>query len=666
MRYLHLLAETFVRDLANSLRVWTPRLALRCFISVAICVALQLALSQLGQVADLRRAINEDLNRRLFTSMAFLAISGFSLALCIDGLARHPQGLEPGGIALSLALAAGIIGPATLALSVFGSPCGIDAGTGLALLAAVLMPAGICIRLWFDHRQLTVSGRLRTLCGIFAVMAFSLLLLLLVAPAFWSLMAGAMAVFFVVVASLLWPAWFLVTRRPGLAMVLVVVLGVLAAMGAYGVREARTLAGAPDGADRRPDALAHATAWLEARRSEITAMPAGKRYPVFFVTSDGGGVRAALWTTEVLGALADDEPRFSRQLYLLSGVSGGSVGVATFAARVAETPEVLRRGGFRATSRAMLAQDFVAVPTALMLTRDPFESVFCYGMKWRAACSQPANDRVIALESILEGAWVFGLGSHRFEQDFLAMWDGVGDLSVPALILNTTDADSGRPRIVSSTKDAAFGPDLDVLAALPKGRALRLSTAVMLSARFPVISPVAELHLTGGRTDHLVDGGYFDNSGSASAELALPAFLQAASNAGLVERIEPVALMITNDVRRRPQAYVSPDCTPLPLPEGATKPGVGAVIGQPLSTLDAERAIASEARRSSWMAAMQRAQGQIIELSLFDCQQDHDFEVPLGWSLSAAARRQLQGKLDRLRFDAHSPFWTLLDLLRPQ
>jgi hypothetical protein len=666
MRRLPLLAENFLHHVVSALRIWWPRLVLRCIISLAICGALHLALSQLGQVTDLRRAVNEDLNRHMFTSMAFLAISGFSLALCIDGLARHPQGLVPGGVALTLAIFAGTLGPALLALSVFGSHCGADVGTGLALLTAVLIPAGTCIKLWFDHRLLTVSRRLQTLCGIFAVIAFSLLLLLLLAPAFWGLMAGAMAVFFVVVASLLWPAWFLFTRRPGLAMALVGALGVLAAMGDFGVREVRTLAGAPDGADRRPDALAHATAWLEARRTEIMATPAGKRYPVFFVTSDGGGVRAAVWTAEVLGALADDEPRFRRQLYLLSGVSGGSVGVATFAAQVAQTPEVLRRGGFRTTSRAMLAQDFVAAPTALMLTRDPFESVFCHGMKLRAACSQPANDRVIALESILEGAWVFGLGSHRFEQDFLALWDGAGDVDVPALILNATDADSGQPRIVSSFKDAAFGPELDVLAALPKGQALRLSSVVMLSARFPVISPVAELHLAGGRTEHLVDGGYFDNSGSASAELALPAFLQAAGKAGLAERIQPVALMITNDVQRRPQAYVSPDCTPLPRPEGAMKPGLGALIDQALSTLDAERAIASEARRKSWMAATTRAQGQVIELSLFDCQQDHDFEVPLGWSLSAAARRQLQGKVDRLRFDAHSPFWTLLDLLRPQ
>ncbi len=666
MRHLRLLVIAFLRDLATALRVWAPRLAPRFFVSLAICGALHVALSQMGQVTDLRRAINEDLVRHMFTSMAFLAISGFSLALCIDGLARHPQGLEPGGMALVLALVAGTMGPALLALSVFGSTCGVDFGTVLALLAAVLIPAGTCIALWFDHRTLNVSRRLQTLCGIFAVLALGFLLLLLLAPTFWSLMAGAMAVFFVVVAGVLWPLWFLMTRRPWLAMLLVGAVGYLAYMGAYGVREMRTLAVMPDGADRRPDARAHASAWLQARRAEILAMPAGMRYPVFFVTSDGGGVRAAVWTTDVLGALADDEPRFNRQVYLLSGVSGGSVGVATYAAQVADTPEVIRRGGFRATARTMLAQDFIAAPTALMLTRDPYESVFCHGLKLRLACSDPASDRVIALESILEGAWVLGVGSHRFEQDLQALWNGAAAVDVPALILNATHASNGQSRIVSSFRDAAFGPDRDVLAALPAGQALRLSTAAMLSARFPVISPVAELHRADQRAEYLVDGGYFDNSGSASAELALPAFLHAAREAGLADRIQPVALMITNDTRRRPQAYASPDCTPLPQPDGAMKAGLGALIGQPLSTLDAGRANASEARRESWIAATIRAQGRAIELSLFDCQQDHDFEVPLGWTLSGAARRQLQGKVDRLRLDPRSPYWTVLDLLKPQ
>ena len=326
----------------------------------------------------------------------------------------------------------------------------------------------------------------------------------------------------------------------------------------------------------------------------------------------------------------------------------------------------LRRGGFRAPSRSMLAQDFVAAPTALMLTRDPYESVFCYGLKLRFACSQPANDRVIALESILEGAWVLGVGSHRFEQDLQALWDGTGAVEVPALILNATHAGNGQARIVSSFRDGAFDPDRDVLAALPRGQALRLSTAVMLSARFPVISPAAELHLADNRAEYLVDGGYFDNSGSASAELALPAFLRAARDAGLADRIQPVALIVTNDTRRRPQAYASPDCTPLPLPDGALKAGLGALIGQPIGTLDAGRANASEERRQNWIAATKRAQGQAIEISLFDCQQDHDFEVPLGWTLSGAARRQLQGKVDRLRSDPRSPYWTALDLLRPQ
>jgi hypothetical protein len=57
---------------------------------------------------------------------------------------------------------------------------------------------------------------------------------------------------------------------------------------------------------------------------------------------------------------------------------------------------------------------------------------------------------------------------------------------------------------------------------LPKSRAgpdIRLSTAAMLSARFPIISPAAILRAEGADTmgDRVVDGGYFENAGLTTA-----------------------------------------------------------------------------------------------------------------------------------------------------
>ncbi len=81
----------------------------------------------------------------------------------------------------------------------------------------------------------------------------------------------------------------------------------------------------------------------------------------------------------------------------------------------------------------------------------------------------------------------------------------------PLLLLNSTEVESGTRVVFSS---AALGDRLpmlrDGLAEL--GSDLRLSTAAYLSARFPIIAPVASI--PGGT--HLADGGYYDNSGAAT------------------------------------------------------------------------------------------------------------------------------------------------------
>ena len=52
MRPIQLLAAAVLHNLATALRMWVPRLAPRLLISLAICGALHLALSQMGQVTD--------------------------------------------------------------------------------------------------------------------------------------------------------------------------------------------------------------------------------------------------------------------------------------------------------------------------------------------------------------------------------------------------------------------------------------------------------------------------------------------------------------------------------------------------------------------------------------------------------------------------------------
>jgi hypothetical protein len=84
----------------------------------------------------------------------------------------------------------------------------------------------------------------------------------------------------------------------------------------------------------------------------------------------------------------------------------------------------------------------------------------------------------------------------------------------------------------------------------PFGAAMSLSTAVHMSARFTYVSPPGRLLDDAGRTwGHVIDGGYFENSGAGTA-LDLYTSLMRAIRRGRGEahfrNIVPVLVLITN------------------------------------------------------------------------------------------------------------------------
>src|SRR5690606_139802 len=84
---------------------------------------------------------------------------------------------------------------------------------------------------------------------------------------------------------------------------------------------------------------------------------------------------------------------------------------------------------------------------------------------------------------------------------------------LPILCINTTRMQDGVPGIVSNIliDSVTFGKRVDVLGLLKPGEDMRLSTAVVLGARFPYVSPAGRIE-----NNYFVDGGYFDNSGAGA------------------------------------------------------------------------------------------------------------------------------------------------------
>jgi hypothetical protein len=71
---------------------------------------------------------------------------------------------------------------------------------------------------------------------------------------------------------------------------------------------------------------------------------------------------------------------------------------------------------------------------------------------------------------------------------------------------------------------------------------IRLSTAVTMSARFPIVSPAGTVRDRAGRiVDHVVDGGYYENFGATTAQELADALR--AKPYGL----KPVVLLINNE-----------------------------------------------------------------------------------------------------------------------
>ena len=196
--------------------------------------------------------------------------------------------------------------------------------------------------------------------------------------------------------------------------------------------------------------------------------------------------------------------------------------------------------------RSVLAKDFLSPLVAATLFPDFLQRFLIVPI--------PSFDRARVLESAFEDTMAgFNVkGGAAFDRSFLAHWDPKA--SSPALLMNATDAGSGRRFLLSPfdiwTGEAAagragslvhfpFGHPLGARGSAgqaPAGLDIRLSSAVGISARFPWMTPAATIPIEDFPPSklskiRLVDGGYVDNSG---VETALD-LIQS-----LTERMEPV------------------------------------------------------------------------------------------------------------------------------
>lgn len=304
----------------------------------------------------------------------------------------------------------------------------------------------------------------------------------------------------------------------------------------------------------RPDVEGAAKAWLG---NAANADDNETARPVVFISTAGGGVRAAYWTAVVLGTLQTECPGFDQQLFSISGVSGGSVGAAIYQTGLYNglvTEDAVRCGApgqtdgeLLARMKATLDDDFLGPTLAAMFYPDLLQRFLPLGFP----------DRGAALVAAWNAAWRGNCAKDipcpapkgDLQSAFLDIAGTPGKTSRwrPVLALNGTHQETGK-RIIASNVSVTTGDFLDAFDLLDLiGGDVPMGVAALNSARFTYVSPAGLLVNAAGKKTlgHVLDGGYFENNGAVTTAEIARAAVEAFEAEGVPVR--PIFIQISSD-----------------------------------------------------------------------------------------------------------------------
>ena len=261
--------------------------------------------------------------------------------------------------------------------------------------------------------------------------------------------------------------------------------------------------------------------WL----AKFEGTPANANIPVFLVSAEGGGIRAAYWTARVMAELDEkSNGEFSRHAFALSGVSGGSVGVSAFGGAMLTGPKSAAERTRRLES--FFGRDYLSPLVAHLLITEPIWQLTGHGV--------PPRD--VEFERQFARDWSEIFGNDLFSRPFLDAFSIAASADVPAFMINSTNVEQGKRVVFSNVilkpGEAAYVPMSGISELRETLKDLTVAEVAHLSARFLFVSPPASVvgFVNDGSPQpmrqarvwgRLVDGGYFDNSGGLAIEEAL-------------------------------------------------------------------------------------------------------------------------------------------------
>ncbi|WP_109124663.1 hypothetical protein [Dyella sp. C11] len=413
--------------------------------------------------------------------------------------------------------------------------------------------------------------------------------------------------------------------------------------------------------DTRPAFDAYVDAWLTDRCTGRDPCP------VILVSSEGGGIRGAAWTAQVLGRLTaitqpagvvNGEPLFARYMLAASGVSGGSLGLAVYVASLAQ-PQPTDTSTLEARAQTMLSHDFLAPTLANAFFVD-------FTQRWLPGAWM--DDRSRALTRAWESA-ARKEGMPAFAQPFSALYaQGGAPASLPALFLNSTTVADGK-RFVQHPFQPIATPQRQPWTAGLDGSSwldprVPLSEVVLNSARFTYVSPAGtlEAHMANPPVParmQLVDGGYFENSGTTTLLELMRLVRGRARLHGIALRF--IVIHISNDPLMIDFIDQHDPAHPMPLYSVAcpAAPGMAHehVSGEAIAPLDAllgTRTSRGEYARVQLLnvmhpdAANPGAGDMLWHFRLCP----GNYPIPLGWTISSPVFSELGRQLDNYPLQA--------------
>lgn len=274
---------------------------------------------------------------------------------------------------------------------------------------------------------------------------------------------------------------------------------------------ARSAATKPAGPDNRKLIHEYFDEWVEARQLDTTS-----NFPVIFVGAEGGALRTGCFTSMMLARLQDSLPNFKNYVFCYSSVSGGTLGVNFFNA-LTQAPAL--PGNYKSVTKNFYKKDFLSATTGKLIFAEILNAF------WPRLI--PLFDRARALERTWENSFADAKGlsgkANILATNFSTHAGNPDKKDHSVVLINITEVESGSRTIWSNVQidPVNFKKVID----LQKKSLVQLpySTAVSLSARFPLVSPAGAIEWKPGKRLHYVDGGYYENKGALGIAEALEA-----------------------------------------------------------------------------------------------------------------------------------------------